>query len=71
MYEIEKNIDITGLGRKMNTKYPFSKMEVGDSFLAENRSVYNSATHWAFRERNDWQFKTRREDGKIRIWRTK
>ena len=76
---IDKNVKMeleSRSGRPL--KYPFSGMEVGDSFIAADKytlsisvSVSNSGRQWAKRSGNDWKFATRKVDDGIRVWRTK
>lgn len=73
--KIEKGVALIGPRRK----YPFEKMEVGDSFFVPNvpsRSLRKdyaritaavSGAHKMFR---DQRFATRRVDGGVRVWRT-
>lgn len=74
MFEIEKNIPIPGY----HCKYPFEKMEIGDSFFVKEasdsyrRKVRNAAN--MFGKKNGCKFKTRSMKNKdgidgIRIWR--
>lgn len=69
---IEKNIPVpeqSGRGRR--AKYPFSKMEVGDSvfFPGENSSSRCSIAAHAYGHRVGWKFSVRTMDGGVRIWR--
>jgi hypothetical protein len=66
--QIEKNIPMPPTRIK---KYPFSEMEVGDSFLTEKCSVRASAC--AFTERIDPEkkFATRKVECGFRVWRIK
>jgi TusA-related sulfurtransferase len=69
-YTIEKGIPIGPRSRASATKYPFEKMEVGDSFEVETNSptgVATGARQWA--ERHGMVFTTRRTKKGIRIWR--
>lgn len=55
-------------------KYPFSSMNVGDSFEVEDApktTVLNAAVSWASRHNKKAKFTIRHKDGKTRIWRTK
>jgi hypothetical protein len=68
-YKIEKNVPIPkGYAR---TKYPFSKMEVGDSFVVEDvnyNRVRQAAYSYSFR--NDIKLSVKRGlDGKFHCWR--
>ncbi len=71
---IEKNIPIPD-NRKL---YPFSEMEIGDSFfipmkIGENNYRQKQKVHlavWRFHQRHsDKKFTTASEDNGIRIWR--
>ena len=67
---IEKNIPVPE-DRRGSRKYPFSKMEVGDSVFFEGASSDGieytaarvSACRWG------WKFRARAADGGLRIWR--
>lgn len=71
MYEIEKGIPLPGL----NTKYPFEKMEVGDSFFIENPIKDNRGNPLSLsgqanqRYGGKKRFAQRKEGSGIRIWR--
>jgi len=66
--KIEKNIPFTGHGN--NGKFPFYKMEVGDSFLVglEDKSSLQSMDS-AYGRKNNKKFTTRQSDDGIRVWR--
>lgn len=74
--KIEKNIPPPfGGGR---TKYPFSEMQVGDSFFipcsdaAMRQTVNNlivSAKGWSSRNNNSAKFTARAVEGGARVWR--
>ena len=65
-YKIEKNVQPPH--HKGNYKYPFGKMEVGDSFVGDAKARHAAN---AFNKNNPGvKFFTRTlEDGTIRIWR--
>jgi len=69
-YKIEKNIE-----KKKTScqKYPFDKMEVGDSFefnKQERTEIATAAAQYA--KRNGVKFSSKKQDeGKVRIWRIK
>jgi hypothetical protein len=66
--KIEKNVPMPEA--RGETIYPFSDMEVGDSFFVPGRTpnqMQNSASHW--RKKNGWKFTTARENDGTRIWR--
>lgn len=61
MFNIDKNVKIPeklSAGRK--PKYPFGSMEVGDSFLCDEHTVYSSAS-W-FGKRNGKRFSVQKVD---------
>lgn len=73
MIEVEKNIPIPQKKGRA-PKYPFSDMNVGDSFEvvdAPKNTVLNAANQWSKRHNKKAKFTIRFEDGKTRIWRTK
>lgn len=66
MYQIEKNIPVAG-------KYPFEKMEVGDSFYVEGDKKAKANLRMAaftYRKNANVKFATKSDDKGIRIWRT-
>jgi hypothetical protein len=69
-YEIEKGIPIPR-SSEYEAKYPFSKMEVGDSFSVEERreSVASAARSYGCRVGK--KFSIRKEGNGMRIWRVK
>lgn len=73
MINIEKGIPIPNTkGRK--SKYPFDKMEVGDSFKLKDvpkNTVLNAANSWAKRNKKKVKFTIRFIDNVTRIWRIK
>lgn len=71
-FKIEKNVPLTS-ARGGSAKYPFSEMEVGDSFHIPSpefpRLVNSAAYH--FGKKRGWKFAFRKqEDGTYRCWRT-
>jgi hypothetical protein len=77
-YEIEKNVPLApsrqGAGNKR--KYPFSKMDVGDSFYVPRGDVELNALQYrlsaaarAHGVRNGGKFATRREGDGVRVTR--
>ena len=78
VYEIEKNVPIPKpqvVGRP--SKYPFEKMDVGDSFFVENQkheSVYKLSVTISQATRRSRlkgkRFTVRQLDGGVRVWRT-
>ena len=66
-FVIEKNIPI----QRGREKYPFLKMEIGDSFVfSGNRKVIGAAASW-YGSRYKMKFTTRSVDGGVRVWRVK
>lgn len=78
---IEKNIPISPDGRGVRSfRYPFSKMEVGDSFQVEfvkkkksAPSASSSAFLYGKRTKTKWTSRVTKVDGKhfVRVWRIK
>ena len=78
---IEKNIPISpdGRGGARYTKYPFAKMEVGDSFQVEfvKKKCAPPASSCAYlygkRTKTKWTSRVTKVDGKhfVRVWRIK
>ena len=71
MYELEKSVDVPQRGSNIK-KYPFSEMEVGDSFFVNDKSFkcapYLAAKNYSCRTGK--KLVGRREGEGIRIWRT-
>lgn len=72
MVEIEKNIPILG----PKEKYPFEKMEIGDSFfIANGNSASINSSKWQFIKSTeigkDRQYTCRKVEGGVRVWRIK
>lgn len=83
-FEIEKGIPIPdkrnpGGSSKGQTKYPFQEMEVGDSFLYNDklndekgqRNIANNARNWCKHHQLNWKFIARQISQGVRIWRIK
>jgi hypothetical protein len=73
-YKIEKGIESP---KVKNAKYPFSKMEVGDSVVmaeiytrALAQKYFTAAKNYGTRWNKKFSAK-KTEDGKLRIWRIK
>jgi hypothetical protein len=68
-FVIESDVPIQS--RTKQCKYPFAKLEVGDSFFVPGikMSVLSSAASGA-RKRTGFKFTTRTVDGGVRTWRT-
>jgi len=74
MIKIEKNVPIPNKKRSgRKTKYPFDKMEIGDSFFTDNIlpiALYQAAHHWNKRSGNKYRWKAYKEgEFGARIWR--
>lgn len=72
MYKIEKNISYP---KKRDRKYPFSEMEIGDSFFVphkdmKNKNVLSTAAFYHSRSENK-QFRTQTVSDGVRCWRIK
>ena len=73
MFKIEKGVEIPPRVNKNDYKYPWWKMEIGDSVFIENgepnsREASNSYTYGG---RTGKKFSARKVPGGIRIWRVK
>ncbi len=71
-FTIEKNVPLTPTPTR--TKYPFSEMEVGDSFhISTKRQFYAAVASSAnYAKSHSWcKFASRREGDGGRIWRVK
>lgn len=69
-FKIEKNISITP--RCAYSKWPFSRMAVGESFLlpaGTNRAAAATAASY-FGKRNNKKYSIRKTEDGIRCWRT-
>jgi len=79
--KIEKGILITKSRHKRFSKYPFIKMEIGDSFAIRinnlneaikiRQKLYSACNYFIFHYENNWNFTIRILDNEVRIWRTK
>lgn len=77
--KIEKDIPIPKYTRGPIAKYPFSKMEIGDSFFIhsqkQSRAVSSCSIMWArhFNKKNkeERKFSTRKQGKGYRCWRIK
>lgn len=70
MTEIDKNTPLPPSG----TKYPFADMDIGDSFLCNDRScvqIASAAYKWAKAKGNGAKFTCRTVEGGVRCWRVK
>ena len=74
MFKIEKDVP-TPTETQRTAKYPFGKMEVGDSiFISSEESPpsgsYSASSYYALRH-PELKFTTRKVEGGYRIWRIK
>ena len=73
MYVVERNVPISEKMVHGNTKYPFYRMEVGDSFLARVEDTGTiprvRAAACMYGQMHRMKFRTRTVDGGIRVWR--
>lgn len=67
-YQIDKNIPIPEINQANNVKYPWSDMEVGDSFFCWSKSVKAAAS--SHKKRTGMCFTVRSEGDGYRVWRT-
>lgn len=71
MTDIESGIPVEKYRAKK--KYPFSKMEIGDSFffveLPEVESAQNAGKGYANRHNPDFRMTRRKVEGGYRLWR--
>lgn len=72
-FKIEKGVPII-TGRRANTggKYPFEKLEIGDSFLVPNKTTNTFGSflsYWSRRLKR--KFISRKVEGGVRVWRIK
>lgn len=79
--KIEKDVPIEGTKKPIHTKYPFKKMEVGDSFkvsVGENQTpnqlrnnLFSNIRYFIKMEKPTWRFTSRVvSETEVRIWRT-
>jgi len=69
MIKIDKNIPFVE-SKAYTSKYPFNKMNIGDSFLVEvqdERKIASAASY--FGTRNSMKFSVRNTDKGLRCWR--
>lgn len=76
--QIEKNIPFP-VQKKKECKYPFHKMEVGDSFFYPisnecntrelQTKIANAAWTWNNRNNKELKFKTTQLENGVRVWR--
>lgn len=64
-------------GSHGESRFPFSGMEVNDSFLlkdytrTQQTSVHTCSKGWCKANKKDWRFRTKKEGSDLRVWRTK
>lgn len=72
MYQIEKSVPVPALSTRIH--YPFSQLEVGDSFLVPEADKKKAASVRAcassFAKKNGWKLTCKQSDGGLRVWRT-
>lgn len=79
--QIEKNVPIPKAGAGRKPKYPFEKMEVGDSFFAKvnghksaftlQNSLLGVGRKFLKENKKGWVLQSAVEGDGVRIWRTK
>ena len=80
-FKIDKNIEIPSPSPGRKSKYPWRKMEIGDSFLFHKEytrlnmtCAYSAANNFRIKSRDckKWKFAVRKSgEVGIRIWRIK
>lgn len=67
-YQLTKKIPIPN-----RYKFPFPKMQVGDSFWVRKKAgtIYTQGMSWCIKNKKKWKFTTKKEKRGTRIWRTK
>lgn len=71
-FDLEKNIPLPKISRAgHNSKYPFSIMEVGDSFFVPEKTAkaFTSTVAAAGKRLGDRRFACRTVEGGVRVWR--
>lgn len=69
-FEIDKKIPIPNISRPKRSKYPWAKLQVGDSVLVVTDDAVRAA--YAFAKRHGVTFICRRDEtGAARVWRIK
>lgn len=77
MYVVERNVPFTDKNASQwahgNTKYPFYRMRVGESFFAATEDIATvprvRSAACMYGRMNGMKFRTRTVDGGIRVWR--
>jgi hypothetical protein len=72
-YKIQKGVPISERFKSgARVKYPFTRLEIGDSFVAtigERRNLATAAQYW--KRKKGWRFKIAKiSERSIRVWRT-
>ena len=65
-FEIEHGIEMPVDGR---VKYPFDALAVGDSFFVETNKPHNFIRNIYPKNKGGKEFRGRRVDGGVRVWR--
>lgn len=65
LFQIEKNVPL----EPYKHIYPFGEMNIGESFIATESRKARTALSMYCRRHPGREFKTRKVDGGIRIWR--
>ena len=65
--KIDKNIPLP----ETRNRYPFDKLEVGNSFFVEGKTNINGSRYHYVRKNHGKKFTTKRENGGLRVWRIK
>lgn len=71
-FVIQRGVPLPVPVSKYKTKYPFDKMEVGDSFFVDNikaNYLYNISCIWKRSNAPKLRFKALKEGNGARIWR--
>ncbi len=71
MIKIEKNIQVPHEYPRTSHKYPFSEMEIGDSFIIKSNHRLVAAAAVMYAKRNNMKFSVRKFEGGWRCWRVK
>jgi len=73
-FKIDKGVEIPDHGKCKKSKYPFGKLEVGDSFLVgkdDVNSASSCAYNYAAKSKKGVKITRRKVAGGTRFWRTK
>lgn len=77
MFELEKGVPVPPRGAILRArgKYPFARMQVGDSFLVKEKrerlstKMSSCAANWARANDVPWKFVARMTPDGVRVWR--